>query len=195
MIDKLTPQQQRWLAVGLLLFLLTVVAMLLLVPWYVKLSEYRDAVERSEPRLEAYTARIVDRSKAAASVEQIKRKIKEAGVFNTESTEALALAEMQQKIKDAVAEAEGNLMSTQVLAQQQTEGLTKILVKVRFAGRVETLEKVLYTLETATPYMLVENLQVTSVRGMRNPTTRKVDPVDKVNVMMDVSSFMQAGQK
>jgi hypothetical protein len=43
--------------------------------------------------------------------------------------------------------------------------------------------------------MLVENLQVTSVRGMRNPTTRKVDPVDKVNVMMDVSSFMQAGQK
>lgn len=194
-MNELTQQQQRWLAAGLLLTIVLGVIMLLFAPWYVKNSEYNDEIEKLEFRLGHLAEKITDRKEVVDAVEGIKRQINALGVFNAGNTEALALAEMQQKIKEAVAASEGNLMSTQALEQQQVDGLTKILVRVRFAGRVETLKNVLYGLETAQPYMLVENLQITSVRGMRNPKTRKIEPVDKVNVMMDVVSFMQAKTK
>ncbi|MGR8932958.1 MAG: type II secretion system protein GspM [Gammaproteobacteria bacterium] len=194
-MNDLTREQQRWLAVGLLLTVVLVAVTLLFVPWYMKISEYNDAIDKMEFRLERFAEKITDREKVVEAVETIKGQIKALGIFNAGSTEALALAEMQQKVKDAVAASEGNLMSTQTLEQQKADSLTKIIVRVRFAGRVETLKNVLYELETAQPYMLVENLQITSVRGMRNPKTRKIEPVDKVNVMMDVVSFMQAKAK
>lgn len=194
-MNELTRQQQRWLAAGLLLSLIFITGSLLFVPWYMKVSEYNDAIDKMEFRLERYAEKIIDRNEVLEAVESIKQEIKSLGVFNAGNTEALALAEMQQKIKDAVAASDGNLMSTQALEQQKADGLTKIIVRVRFAGRVETLKNVLYELETAQPYMLVENLQITSVRGMRNPRTRKIEPVDKVNIMMDVVSFMQAAAK
>jgi general secretion pathway protein M len=194
-MNELTQPQQRWLAGGLLLLLLIVAVVLMFAPWYLKNSEYNEAIDKMEFRLLRYAEKITDPQDVVDAAEGIKQKIEKLGVFNAGNTEALALAEMQQKIKDAVAASDGNLMSTQALEQQQVEGLTKILVRVRFAGRVETLKKVLYELETAQPYMLVENLQITSVRGMRNPRTRLIEPVDKVNVMMDVVSFMQAKAK
>lgn len=194
-MNELSRQQQRWLAAGLLSAVVFAAAMLLFAPWYLKYSEYNDAIDELEFRLGRLAEKITDRKEVVEAVEGIKQEIAALGVFNAGNTEALALAEMQQKIKDAVAASDGNLMSTQALEQQQVDGLTKILVRVRFAGRVETLKNVLYGLETAQPYMLVENLQITSVRGMRNPKTRKIEAVDKVNVMMDVVSFMQAKAK
>jgi general secretion pathway protein M len=191
-MNNFTQRQQRWAAAGLLLLSAVVVGMLAFAPWYLKMSEYNEAIDTMEDRLRRYAVKNVDRREAGGEAENLRQTLQELGIFNAESTEALALAGMQEKIKTAVAAADGNLMSTQVMAEQKVEDLTKILVKVRFAGRVETLRKVLYELETAKPYILVENLQITSVRGVRNPNTRKIEPVDKINVTMDVGSFMQA---
>jgi general secretion pathway protein M len=194
-MNNAMQRRHRWIALGLLLAAATVAVTLAGVPWYIEIVEYNETIDKLEDRLRRYAAKSVDRKEAGGEAETIRRQLEKLGIFNAESTGALALADMQEKIKTAVAAADGNLMSTQVMAQQKTEGLTKILVKVRFAGRVETLKKVLYELETAKPYMLVENLQITSVRGARNPTTRKIEAVDKINVMLDVSSFMQAKRK
>lgn len=195
MTQQLTASQRRWLAVALLVLFLALLSGAVALPWFIKLSAYNAQIEQQEGRLQRYAANFARPEKVREEVEKVKRRLRSLGIFNANSTGALAVAEMQQKIKDAIIAAGGNLMSTQAMAEEKVEGLTRILVKVRFSGRVETLKDVLYVLESSTPYMLVENLQVTSVRGTRNPKTRQVEAVDKVNVSMDVGSFMQAKVK
>lgn len=195
MLDRLNDRQQRWLAVGLLAGVLLIAGSILLVPFLNTILEYNGTIENLEFRLNRYSERIVDKDKMQRQVTELRKQLRNAGFFSSQETAALAIAEMQKKIKQAVQEAGGQMTSTQALPQQEFEGLTKIVVKVRLSGSVEAIRNILYAIETAKPYMVVEKIDINQVRGRRNRKTRKIEPVDKLNVNMDVVGFMRhAGQ-
>ena len=191
MLDRLDDKQQRWLAMGLLAGVILIVGSMLLVPFLGTILEYNETIENLEFRLNRYTGRIVDKEKMQSQVADLRKQLRNAGFFSSQETAALAIAEMQKKIKQAVQDAGGQMTSTQALPQQEFEGLTKIVVKVRLSGSMEAIRNILYAIETAKPYMVVAKIDINQVRGRRNRKTRKIEPVDKLNVNMDVVGFMR----
>ncbi|GAB4261560.1 MAG: hypothetical protein Kow0065_12130 [Methylomicrobium sp.] len=180
----------RWLALSLLVLVMLVVGGLLVVPLVdkaVALSEEKDDLIF---RLERYK-RMVDRKAAVMeSTAKIKTDYDNLGYFSSRGTEALASADLQNFVKTVIAEAGGQLTSTQVLPSKNEGDFWLIAVKVRMNGDVETLRSVLYRIETAIPLYAIDEIDIRPVRGRRNPLTRMIEPSNKLNVSFQISSFM-----
>lgn len=107
MLDRLDDKQQRWLAVGLLAGVILIVGSMLLVPFLGTILEYNETIENLEFRLNRYTGGIVDKEKMQSQVADLRKQLRNAGFFSSQETAAVAIAEMQKKIKQAVQDAGG----------------------------------------------------------------------------------------
>ena len=122
----------------------------------------------------------------------IKQQHEEQGYFNTQGTSALASAEMQEFIKQAIVEAGGQLSSTQVLPPTQKDKFNRITVSVRMTGNIEVLRAVLYKLETSTPLIVIEQMDIRPMRSVRNRVTRQIEPSNGLNINFQAIGFMRA---
>lgn len=193
MFSKFTLKQQQWIAVGFFSVAILATTLIFAVPFLSTFSDNQDEIEKLTHQLERFTKIAASREQVLSEATQIKEKIKSSNLFSTKDSSALALADMQQKIKTTITQAHGELISTQnllVKQKQNEESSTKIGINIRFSGRIESLTNILYEFESAHPVMIIENIKITGVRGLRNITTGKVDPIDKVDVSMDIVSFL-----
>lgn len=190
MLNNFTKKQQQSLALVLFITLFGIFIAGVIMPITNVFYENQDEIETLTSQLERYNNKIASRESVIEQTTLMQDKIKNAAIFSTQSSIPLALADMQQKIKTAISQAKGEIISTQNIAQKQTEEVTKIGINVRFSGRVETLKNILYELESSKPIIIVETIKITGVRGLPNIVTRNIDPIDKVDVSADLVSFM-----
>ncbi|MDD2761839.1 MAG: type II secretion system protein GspM [Methylomonas sp.] len=186
------PRFQRWLAVGLLLLVMAVVIFALFVPLISSGLAYHEEKNDLLFRLQRQQAIAGRESRVAEELEVIKQQFREQGYFSSSSTEALASAELQNIVKTAVSDAGGQLTSTQGLPGKTSDGFFRIAVKVRMTATMEALVGVLQTIENAVPVLIVDQLDINPVRGMRNRSTRKIEPSDQLNVSFEVVGFMRS---
>lgn len=182
---------QRWLAVGLLLLVCATVVFAVLMPLISAGLAYHEEKNDLLFRLQRQQTIAGRETLVAEQLEQIKQQFLEQGYFSNSSTEALASAELQNIVKTAVADAGGQLTSTQGLPGRMTDGFLREAVKVRMTGSMEALVSVLHTIETAIPVLIVDQLDINPVRGTRNRKTNKVEPSDQLNVSFQVVSFLR----
>jgi general secretion pathway protein M len=187
----LEKNQQRWLAVGLLLMLVAVLVSLVLVPVLFQVYEYRESIDNLQFRLDRYNRKIARKDDLIRHIAKTREELEQTGYFGLYKTAAMASADLQKQVKHAVTSSGGQLTSTQALPPKDMDGLTEIVIKVRLSGSLEAIADSLYKIETGLPYMVVEKLKILSVRGRRNRRTRKLEQIDKVNVNMEIRSFMQ----
>lgn len=185
------PRFQRWLAVGLLLLVIAVVIFALLVPLITTGLAYHEEKNDLMFRLQRQQTIAGRAGHVAEELESIKQQIEEKGYFSSSSTEALASAELQNIVKTAVADAGGQLTSTQGLPGKMEGDFFRIAVKVRMTADMDALVNVLNTLETAVPILIVDQLDINPMRGIRNRATNKIDPSGQLNVSFEVVSFMR----
>lgn len=188
---ELDKKQQRWLAVGLLIVVIGLLVSLVLVPVLFKVYEYRESIDNLQFRLDRYNKKIASKENLIKHIAKTRKSLGQAGYFGLYKTAALATAELQNKVKYAVTSSGGQLTSTQALRQKDLDGLTEIVIKVRLSGSLKAITDSIYKIETGMPYMVVENLKILSVRGRRNRKTRQLEQIDKVNVNMEIRSYMQ----
>lgn len=185
-------RMQRWLAVGLLLLVMAVVIFAVLLPLVTTGLAYHEEKNDLLFRLQRQQTIAGRETQVKEQLELIKQQFLEQGYFSTSSTEALASAELQNIVKTAVADAGGQLTSTQGLPGKLTDGFFRVAVKVRMTGTTEALVGVLHTIESAVPVLLVDQLDINPVRGVRNRKTNKIDPSDQLNVSFEVVSFLRS---
>ena len=89
-----------------------------------------------------------------------------AAQYLPQSTPALAAAELQQRLKTMVEAAGGTLQSIQALPPGEEAGAVKVTISAVMNGDTGSLQKVLYDLESQTPLLFVDNLEV-SMRTTR----------------------------
>jgi hypothetical protein len=82
------------------------------------------------------------------------------GYFLAGSTDALAAAGLQDQVRALVIEKGGSIRSIQPMPGVAVDGLTRITLRVQMAGTIETLLEVLYALETGTPILFIDSLDV-----------------------------------
>jgi len=185
------PLMQRWLAVALLVVLLLVIVMVFIVPLINKGLELNETKKSLVFRLQQYERILANKEAVLAGVANIKQQHQVQGYFNSQATDALASAEMQEVIKKAIVDAGGQLSSTQSIPVSSENDITRITVRVRMTGNSEVLRSVLYKIETSTPLIVIDQIDIRPIRGKRNMTTRQIDPSNELNVNFQAVTFMR----
>lgn len=189
---KQSEEMQRWLAVGLLLSVIALVFGLTVIPVASKLIELGSEEENLALKLKKYERILSRKNTVTASVEALNEKTRDQGYFNSEQTGALASAEMQEFIKKAIVDAGGKLSSTQALPVKNKDNFSLLTVSVRMTGNIEVLRSVLYQLETSTPLIIIDQLDIRPMRGVRNRVTRQIEPSNDLNINFQAVSFMRS---
>jgi len=184
-------QTQRWLAVGLLIIVLLVIGMLLVAPVVSKGLALNEAKNTLVFRLQQYERILAKKDSVIAGIDNIKGQHDEQGYFNSQETDSLASAEMQNFIKKTIVDAGGQLSSTQAIPVSVKDGFSRITVRVRMTGNSEVLRAVLYKIETSTPLIIIDQIDIRPMRGKRNMTTHKIEPSNDLNVNFQAVSFMR----
>ena len=184
-------QLQRWLAVGLLIAVVLIIGLVVIVPLVSKGMELNETKNNLVFRLQQYERILATKDSVIAGMAKIKEQHEKQGYFNSQKTDALASAEMQEFIKKAIVDAGGQLSSTQALPVSNKDKFSRITVRVRMTGNSEVLRAVLYKIETATPFIIIDQIDIRPMRGKRNRTTRQIDPSNELNVNFQAVSFMR----
>jgi len=188
LLDKYPPQ--RLVAVGLLIAVVLMVIGFLVVPLINAALDLREEKHELLFRLDRYQ-RITDRKEAVtANVEKIKQANAAQSFFSRHKSEALASAELQQTVRAAIANAGAELISTQVLPSKTEGQYSRIAIKIRMNGDMEEFRSVLLQLESAVPFIIIDDLDIRPERGRRNRITRKIEPSNKMNISFQASGFM-----
>jgi len=186
-----SKQMQRWLALGLLLAVILIFIALVISPIISKGLELHETKNALIFRLQQYDRILARKDAVIASMEQIKAQHQEQGYFNSQSTGALASADLQEFIKKAIVEAGGQLSSTQALPVSNKDKFSRITVRVRMTGNSEVLRTVLYKLETSSPLIIIDQIDIRPMRGVRNRKTRQIEASNELNVNFQAVSFMR----
>lgn len=182
---------ERWLAVGLLIAVMLIVGTAVLFPAASKWMELHDDKIALARQLKQYERILAGKDAVAKNMESIQEEILEQGYFNSQQTESLASAELQEFIKKAIVEAGGKLSSTQALPVIEKDKFNLITVSVRMTGNIEVLRGVLYRLETSTPLIMINQMDIRPMRSLRNRLTRQIEPSNELNVNFQAVSFMR----
>lgn len=183
---------QRWAALALLLLVVSAIILSVLLPLVINWLDYREQKDDLLFRLQRQQTIAARRDSVAQNLELLHQQYQQQGYLSNSDTEALASAELQNIIKTAVTEAGGQLTSTQGMPGRTENDFVRIAVKVRMSGSIESLRTVLHSLDTNVPLLLVDQLDISPVRGARNRSTNKMDPSAQLNVSFEVISFMRA---
>jgi general secretion pathway protein M len=186
---------QRWLAVGLLVTVILAVIFAVIVPVVNKSLELSDAKTNLVFRLQQYERILAKKAGVIANMKALKEQQQIRGLLNSQATGALASADVQEFIKKAIVEAGGQLSSTQALPVSTKNEFSRITVSVRMTGNSEVLRTVLYKIETAIPLIIINQIDIRPMRGVRSRTTRQIEPSNELNVNFQAVSFMRKQPK
>lgn len=156
-------------------------------------SEYAEKIEDLEFKLQKLRKTAAEKDEWLKRLQEIKQQGETEGRLIARETAALASADLQTLIKDAVSRVGGELISTQVIPERKEEQFTRVAVKVRMTSTTPMLRDVLYAFETNRPLLFVENLNIRPIRNVQPQLPgRKAPKVqDKLSVDFDVVGYMR----
>ncbi len=191
MSNEKNSNVQRGLAVGLLAALLLIVIAAVFVPAVNQWMVLHEEKNQLAVKLRQYERILAGKDAVLKSIDSVTEAIQEQNYFNSQNTEALASAEVQEVIKKAIVDAGGQLSSTQALPVKSKDKFSLLTVSVRMTGNSEVLRSVLYRLETSTPLIIIDQLDIRPMRGVRNRRTRQIEQTNELNVNFQAVSFMR----
>jgi len=185
-----------------LLFLVLFAAgiwLLLVKPTVEQFSAYRASIEQSRDLLARYIRIGGARAELRKALEQARRQQVSAGSFLEGSSIEIVAADLQNSAKSIIASKGGELKSTQILPHEEVEDWRKVIIRINMSADTETLLQVFYALETANPYLFVDNVQVRAARNLTRSMRRRAanravaaDEPAELQVRFDVYGFMRA---
>lgn len=109
------------------------------------------------------------------------------------TNDALVAAQIQNRIKALVETAHGELKSTQALPVQEEGKYRRITIRAQMTLDTEAAQRVLYGIETASPLLFLDNLDMRAHLGAerRHEHATEDPPLD---VRLDVYGFMRGAK-
>lgn len=167
--------RDRWLALGLLLAVPALAYLLLVHPWFTRpLLAMEDDLQGLRERDLRVRAQIAQAPQVAQRLRQAQRRLEARPGFLTEASAELASAGLVQRLEHAVVEASpGNrscaISNRSPLPADGKARFVRVAVQVRLRCGTPELAAVLYALESGTPRLFVDNLNVMAQRYQLSP--------------------------
>ena len=170
MPDRPVSTRDRWLALGLLLGALALAYLLLVHPWFTQpmraLGSRIDTLQERELRIRR---ELEQAPQVRAAIEQAREAMAATPGFMPQASVELATAALVQRLEQAVVEASpGNrscaISNRSPMTGGRAERYPRATVQVRLRCGNPELAAVLHSLETGTPRLFVDNLNILSQR-------------------------------
>jgi general secretion pathway protein M len=187
------------LAILLPLLLLAGIAL----PWWQRYHALTGAIAQGEDQLVRFRRQVATLPTLRVELEQVKANEDFKAFYFDAPTPALAGAELQRKVQDVVTEAQGRLISTQLLPEQPNEHPPKVRLRIQIQGSTDTLLDVLYAIEQARPFLFIDQVSVRSSarpdqpeRRVRGRSIRRpaVNAAGDLTVRLDIFGFALGGK-
>nr|WP_067294613.1 type II secretion system protein GspM [Marinobacterium profundum] len=193
-MNHLNPHRSRLLAVGLLLILLLLVA-LLVRPVLSGYLNYGERIESLENQLSIYQRLAEGLADAQARLASLRAAEPVTDLYLPQNKPALAAAHLQQYLHSQVSRGGGQVISTQILTSAEAGPLQTIAIQVHMRGELDDLVDLLYSLELGKPALFAENITVLAnprrqARVLRR-TNRQVESqvVPALDIRFDLTGF------
>jgi general secretion pathway protein M len=183
----------RLLAIALLLVALLGGVRLVAQPLLDAFRAAADGIAQAETLLQRYRVLAEQRPALARRLEEQQELAASAAGYLQGPSDALAAAQLQDRVKTVIEGAGGELRSTQILPAQPVAGdaaIRRAALRVQFAVTIDGLAATLYELETGQPYLLVEQLSVREQRVRRRRD--EPEPETSLDVTLELSGYLQA---
>ena len=167
MMRELPAWLSRLTAVLLLFALIAFAVFGVALPVRTAYDETEGALAHTRELLARYERASARKSALAARLAELGKRQAQTGIYVKGATDAVAAADLQERIKAAIASAGGELKSTQILTVRDEGEFQRVTLRVAMTGRVVNLYRLLYTLEGGRPYLFVDNLDVKARRSRR----------------------------
>jgi general secretion pathway protein M len=178
----------RTLAVVLLGIALLGAYRLIIAPLVIAYRDGQSRIEQAKELLQRYEALAEQRSLLADRLAEQQERAASAAGYLTGPSDALAAAELQDRVKSVVEGAGGELRSTQILPAEELEAdldFRRTTLRVQFVVTIDGLEETLYELETGQPYLIIDDVTVRQERARR----RRNEPRDQSRLDVSLELF------
>jgi general secretion pathway protein M len=109
-----------------------------------------------------------------------------------QSAPNLAAAELENRVKTTVAQRQGRMISMQMVPTTATpEGLLPVTIKISARGTIETVQALLHALESGTPLLFLDNVEVAPSRGTRSRYQRTI-AAPQLDISFDLTGYIRA---
>jgi hypothetical protein len=188
MNSKLKKWQHAALSAAILLVLSAVVYVLFIEPAVSGRVEFYNRLDQLQFQYQKLSNAIDKTDALRTEIIALKQDKPDQSGFLEEKVETLAAADLQNRIKNLVSSFDGNLISTQVIQNQEDTIFPEITIKVHMRGDIETLQKLLYELRSSQPVLLVDNLLI-QARNV-NRRRRIQQNADQLEIRFDITGFI-----
>jgi general secretion pathway protein M len=181
-------------AAALLIPVLLVLAVAL--PWWQRLQTLDADYARGLDQLVRYQRLVATLPSLRAELarEQANDEFK-AFYFDAE-TPALAGARLQSEVQDIVRSAGARPISTQILPVDEEEQPQRVRIRTQLQGTTDELLDVLYRIESARPFLFVDQMSIRSTSPRRSTIRRRVSQrrveqnVGQLTVRLDIFGYI-----
>ncbi len=156
------------------------------------LAAYRNAEEslvETRDLVERYEGLALGKAVHRDRLEELRIRQTGTGSYLSGATDALAAAELQERIRGLVIRHGGQLRSIQNLPARSDGGFRGIAVRVQFSANLSSFHLLLYELESEKPFVFVDNLDVRNRRGNRQAALKNLDP--QLTIRFDLSGYLR----
>lgn len=170
-------RRDRWLALGLLLAVIAVAYLLLVHPWLTRpLLAINADIAAVQERQQRVDAQLAQRGQIATQLREVQAALEGRPGFLREATAESAAAALSSRLQDAVASASPGNRSctisnrTPLPDANREAAFPRVALQVRLRCGVPEMAAVLHTLETGSPRLFVENLNLLAQRFQQSPS-------------------------
>jgi general secretion pathway protein M len=188
-----TPWISRLAALLLLIVAIVAAYSFILDPIIVGYGETDRQIEEVRDQLARYQRLAAERPALEQQIQQATNERTSDGYYLSGGTDALAAAGLQDRVNALVGAKDGLLRSIQPMPGVDDQGFRRITLRVQMTATIEVLFETLYALESGTPMLFVENLDIQSraIRRRSDETGAEAAPEAPVlAVGFDLSGFM-----
>lgn len=190
------PDRDRWLALGLLLAAITIAYLVLLHPWWtapvLEANARIDSLQQRELRARMQLQQAPDVARRLSRAEDMEAR---APAFLPEATAELATAGLVQRLEQVVAQASpGNrscaISNRSPSTEPHQERFTRVTVQVRLRCGSPELATVLHSLESGSPRLFVDNLNILAQRYFFMPG-QNTNQAGGLDVSFDLYGYLR----
>ena len=187
-MNGLSPAVSRLLALVLLASAALGAWAGIVEPVKLRFAEHDRTIEQSRDLLSRHMRIALERQQLEAQLAALRETQSTAGRLIEGDSVELATAGIQNKLKALANANDAELKSTQILPAEDGETFRKVAVRVTMMADTEAAQAVFHALETATPYLFLDRLDL---RGPKRRSRRKNKNQGILQVRFDVFGYMR----
>jgi general secretion pathway protein M len=155
-------------------------------------SDNKAAIADARGLLGRYQHLAAARPELEAQIAQLEQGRGAQGTYLTGSTDALAAAELQNRVKGIIDANGGKLRSIQSVAGKADGDFQPVTIRVQLVAPIAALQSTLYQLESTKPYLFLGNVDVSARRARRRTRNAPAETADpQLTVRFDLYGYRE----